>query len=155
MATSLAAVAIYLASVMPTLKLALCFIASVTVCTVAVKYNKVTALFVWLASSAVALIIAADKSIASSYLLFFGSYPVIKAGIENGKSIVSEWILKIAVFFAYAFAAYGICKLFFPSLLDFKYSLALVFIVAFASLFDVALSLVITEIKRRFSSLLK
>lgn len=154
---ALSVVAVYFASAMPTLKLALCTVASALVCVLVIKYTSKEALIAYLSTSAVVFILAPDKSIATAYFLFFGNYPVVKAKIENGKSIFVEWIIKIVLFSVYAVVAYSGCLMFFPSLLQFKHSLIVVFIgfLVFASIYDIALSLVITEIKRRFSSLLR
>lgn len=150
-------VLLYVACVIPTLKLTLCAVSSALICIVMVKYGARGSAAVYLACSAVTFIIAADKAVALGYFLFFGNYPIIKAFIERRENIVTEWIIKILVFAIYAVGAYAAATIFFPSVLTFEYSLWLTFaaVIAVAAVYDMALSMIISEITRRFSNLLK
>ena len=150
-------VLLYIASVVPTLKLTLCAVSSALVCVVMIKYGAKGSFAVYMACSLVAFVVAADKTVAAGYFLFFGNYPIIKAFIEKKGNMVAEWIVKILVFAVYAFGAYAVAMIFFPSMLTFKYSLGFTFaaVIAVAAVYDVALSMIISEITRRFSNLLR
>ncbi len=150
---ALSAVMLYMASILPTLRLAVCFIASAVICITMIKYGAREAVAVYLAVSAVSLIIMPDKLIPFGYILFFGNYPIVKAFLERVNKVKAEWGLKIIVFVIYALAAYAGMKLFFSGAVNVPFSEWLIIIgaVGVACIYDVALSLFISEFNRRFS----
>ncbi len=154
--TAISAVVLYMASIVPTGRLVLCAVASVTVCVLMIKFGIKGALLLYAAVSAIAFVLLPDKTIFFGYLLFFGNYPIVKALIEKKNSLVFEWVLKILLFCLYAIVAYLGINLFFPSLAQIEYSLWLVLVatVAVAAVYDVALSLLISELIRRFAKIL-
>ena len=151
---ALSVVVLYAASVIPTLKLTVCLVASAIICIAMMKYGINAAVVIYLASSVVSLIIVPNKTVAFAYILFFGNYPIIKAFIENIHNIKIEWIMKIILFFAYAILAFLIASIFLS--VSFPYSKAIAFgvLVVMAAIYDVALSFFITEISKRFSKIL-
>lgn len=153
---ALSVVVLYLASILPTLKLTVCLVASAIICIVMMKYGVRGSMVVYLAASVVALIISPDKTVAVGYLLFFGNYPIIKAFIENIDNLKMEWIIKIVLFVVYTAAAFAAMTIFFSGVINFPYSKIFIFVAAVvaAVIYDVALSLFISEISRRFSKLL-
>ncbi len=153
---ALSVVVLYIASVLPTLKLAVCMIASAIVCITMIKYGARGAVVLYLATSVVSLIISPDKTVAFGYLLFFGNYPIIKAFVENMHNLKAEWIVKIILFIAYVTLTFLMIILFFSNAFVFPYSKIFIFAVAIvaAIIYDIALSLFISEISKRFSKLL-
>ncbi len=150
---ALSVVILYIASMLPTLRLAVCAVASAVICIVMIKQGTKSALGVYAAASAVSLIIAPDKAVALGYLIFLGNYPVVKAFIERLNNLKIEWLIKLVLFCIYAAAAFAIMKIFFPGAVAFPYSEWIIFAaaVAAAAVYDVALSMFITELNRRFS----
>lgn len=155
--SAVSVVVLYLASVLPTGRLVMCAVASAAVCMMMIKFGYKGALMMYAAVSVISFIILPDKTIFFGYALFFGNYPVVKALIEQKNNIVAEWILKLAAFCIYGLLAYGGMRLFFGQTLVFEYALWIMFagMLAVASVFDVALSLLISEINRRFDKILK
>lgn len=149
---ALSVVVLYVASVLPTLKLAVCMVASAIVCITMIKYGAKGAVVLYLATSVVSLIISPDKTVTFGYLLFFGNYPIIKAFVENMHNIKAEWIVKIILFVAYVAIAFLMIMVFFSNAFVFPYSKIFVFTVAVvaAVIYDIALSLFISEISKRF-----
>ena len=154
--TALSVVLLYLASVLPSAKIAVCAVASAVVCLMMVKSGLRGSLSVYFAVSLVSLVMLPDKTVAAAYLLLFGIYPVIKSFIERRNHLVAEWILKIIMFCIYFAIVYFGASLVFSQLADTEYSAWVLFIgvVAVLTVYDVALSLLITELGRRFSGLL-
>ena len=154
--SALSVVIMYMASVLPTGKLALCAVASGVMCLVVVKNGIGNALSVYAVVSVISIILLPDKSIAIGYILFLGNYPVLKALIEKQRKLAKEWLIKITLFIVYAVVLYFGAVFFVPSFVDFEYSLPVVLcaVLLIASVYDVALSLLVTELVRRFSRIL-
>jgi len=152
---ALSIVILYLASVLPSGKTAVCAVASAVVCLSMIKFGVKGALWTYLTVSVISLILLPEKSISLGYILFFGNYPIAKAFIEKRNNLTAEWILKIILFLVYWAVACVFARMFFPELIEIGYSmwLVLAIAVAAASVYDVALSLVVTEINRRFPKL--
>lgn len=145
-----------MAGVVPTGRLVLYAVASATVCLIMIKFGIKGAVLLYTAVSVISFAMLPDKTIFFWYVLFFGNYPVVKALIEKKNNLILEWILKISLFCVYVLVAYLGINLFFLGLADFKYSLWLVFgaAISVASVYDIALSLLISELVRRFSKIL-
>lgn len=150
---ALSAVVLYIASVLPTLKLAVCLIASAIICLAMIKYGAGSALTIYLTTSAIVLIISPDKAVAFGYVLFFGNYPIIKAFIERLNNLTAEWIVKTILFVMYVVAAFAGMNIIFSGSITFPYSKWIIFACAVvaAVVYDIALSIFISEISRRFS----
>ena len=149
-------VIMYIASVMPAGKLALCAVASGIVCMTVVKSGVKNAVYLYAVVSVLSLLLLPDKTIAMGYLIFLGNYPILKGLIEKRNRLSTEWILKIIVFSIYAVALYMGVTFIFPDTIEFGYSLPVVAVgfLIVASVYDVALSLLITELVRKFSKIL-
>lgn len=149
-------VIMYIASVMPTGKLALCAVASGIVCMTVVKGGVKNAVYLYAIVSVLSLMLLPDKAIALGYLIFLGNYPILKGLIEKRGKLSSEWILKVIVFSVYAVALYLGLTFVLPTIHELEYSLPVVAVgfLIVASVYDVALSLLITELVRRFSKIL-
>ena len=149
--TAMSVVVLYLSSVLPTLKLTACVISSVIVCITMLKSGSLTAILVYAASAVVSLMISPDKTIALSYALVFGNYPILKAFIERKNNLFVEWIVKIILFAVYAYAVSMLSELLFSQAI--VWYVVFVLVLVGGILYDFALSILITEIKRRFSKI--
>ncbi len=121
--TAVSFVLLYLASVMPTGKLALTAIAGLMTALGVIESGLAGGFLVWAAAGALSLIALPSKDSAILFALFFGIYPAIKSLIERLGTLWLEWVLKLAFFigmltvytlaFREFFAAYavGIFKL--------------------------------------------
>lgn len=75
-----------------------------------IEINKKYALFSYIVSSVLVLLIAEPET-KVLFVLLFGYYPIIKAVIEKLKKPVCEWLIKIAVFNISVLLCYAILKL--------------------------------------------
>lgn len=96
--TAVSFVLLYLASVIPSGKLALTAIAGLTTALGVIESGLTGGFLVWAAAGAVSLILIPSKDSAILYTVFFGIYPVVKSLIERLGKIWLEWILKLAFF---------------------------------------------------------
>lgn len=55
-------------------------------------------LLCWAAASVLGLLLLPDKGVALMYLFFMGLYPVVKSRLEQMKSRVTEWAVKLIFF---------------------------------------------------------
>lgn len=150
--TAMSVVVLYLSSVLPTLKLTACVISSVIVCIAMLKSGYLTATLVCVASAVVSLMISPDKTIALSYALVFGNYPILKAFIEMKNNLSLEWVLKVILFAVYACAVSMLSNLLFSKTI--VWYVVFVIVIAGGVFYDFAISIIITEVKRRFSKIL-
>ena len=155
-ATAFSVAVLYMASVLPTLKLALCAITSVIICICAIKYNLSGALMVYAATSAVSVLILPNKMIALAYFVVFGNYPIVKSIVEQKNiSLAKERILKVILYLIYAtLLIFGINLLFSDIIMPYSYGVMYVVVVVCAIVYDIGISVVLSEISRRFSKFL-
>ena len=154
--TAVSVVLLYIASVMPTARLALCAVVSAMVCLVMIKSGTKGALALYVAVTLLSAIILPDKGIAVAYGVVFGIYPVIKAFIEKRNNLLLEWIYKIVLFVLYsALVIFGVGYIL-PDLINTELAKPILYIgvIAVLIVYDIALSLIITEANRRFAKIL-
>ncbi len=154
--TAVSVVLLYVASVVPTARLALCAVVSAMVCLVVIKSGIKGALSLYVAVTALSAIILPDKAIAVAYGMVFGIYPVIKAFIEKRNNLLLEWICKIVLFVLYsALVIFGIGYIL-PGLINTELAKPILYVgvVIVLSVYDIALSLIITEANIRFVKIL-
>lgn len=153
--TALTVAILYLASVMPTLRLTACAVSSAIICVMMIKYGTKSSLLVYLAASVVSFVLLPNKMLFVGYALFFGNYPIIKAYIERIGNIAFEWVVKLILFGVYSVIAYGVVTAFFSNVvLPYSNSVLLAVVIVIAAIYDIALSLFVSEIRRRFLKLL-
>ena len=154
--TAISVVLLYIASVVPTARLALCAVASATVCLVMIKSGVKGAFTLYFAVTVLSAIILPDKAIAIAYGGVFGIYPIIKALIEKRHNLYVEWLFKLIVFIIYSALFFVVSSYFLPGLINAKLSapIILIGVIAVLVVYDIALSLIITEAVRRFSKIL-
>ncbi len=98
MSAAITLVLLYLASVMPSGRLAMTVCASLPAVAAVVESGIGGGLAVFAGSALLALILSPDKTAVLMFVLFFGWYPVIKSLIERLRRPVFEWIVKFLVF---------------------------------------------------------
>ena len=96
--SALAVVILYFASVWPTGQPGLAAAASMFVAAMVIESGPVPGVFVFVVSSALAMLLLPNRSAAILYISFFGFYPIVKSFIERLRGTVLQWALKLAVF---------------------------------------------------------
>jgi hypothetical protein len=102
--TALSVVFLYLANLIPTIRLGFAAAASLFAVAAVIETGLVSAVFVFVGSSVLGALLLPDKTPIILYVLFFGYYPIIKSLAERIRRVILNWILKVAVFEA-AFSA--------------------------------------------------
>ena len=143
---------LYLASVLPTGRLALLAAASLCVGLAVMELRLSGAALLYAAVSVLGLLLLPDKTIAAWYVVFFGNYPIVKQWIERIHNLLPEWVCKGICYTAYAGALYGAYHLLLGGIPAMPYALWIVVLLGAAAfvLYDLAFSLLITELLRRF-----
>ena len=96
--SALSVIFLYIASVWPTGRFGLTAFSSLFVAAAVCDAGIIPAVYVFIVSSALGIILLPDKSAPLLFILFFGYYPVVKYLIERIKNIALQWGLKILVF---------------------------------------------------------
>lgn len=96
--TALSVALLYMSSILPTGRLAVCALSAVLPAIAALLYGTKWAVLVYIASSLLSLLILPSKVMAIIYALMLGHYTVVKALIERLQSPVAVWALKLMVF---------------------------------------------------------
>lgn len=94
--TAVGVVILYLGCFFQTIDLSVCAIASLVIVMATIELGMKTAFAIYVATSALSLMLLPAKYIAAMYAVFVGCYPLLKNLFERLPKIVS-WILKIAV----------------------------------------------------------
>lgn len=147
-----AVVALYLASVVPTMTIALTAIAGVLLVFDIVRYGRVFSFGVYSVTCILAFLLLPSKIPAVWFALLFGIYPILKHIFEGCRSRGVEWLLKVLYVMAalsiMLFALRAVLPL--PAFVTEHVVLVYpVFLVAFF-LYDVAFTRLIGELIRRF-----
>ena len=100
MLTALSVLLLYLASMLPSAKLAVTAVAGLLPAAAVLLCGYGWSALVWVATSVLALLLLPEKGPALGYALVLGPYPICKALIERLDRLVLEWILKLALFYA-------------------------------------------------------
>jgi hypothetical protein len=96
MMAAVSVVMIYIAGVVPTMKLSLVAIAGVAAALTVAQSGPVYGLMTYGASAILALLLAPAS--AWMYVVFFGWYPAVKCWVERIDRRWVEWVLKFAAF---------------------------------------------------------
>ena len=145
-------VALYLASVVPTMTIALTAIAGVLLVFDIVRYGRVFSFGVYAVTCILAFLLLPSKIPAVWFALLFGIYPILKHIFEGCRSRGVEWLLKvlyvIVVLSIMLFALKVVLPL--PAIVTEHIVLVYpIFLVAFF-IYDIAFSRLIGELIRRF-----
>jgi hypothetical protein len=96
--TALAATALFLENIIPTGKLGFYvfagFILSVVIMECGLSFGWIS----YTAVSGIALLLVPEKTAIVPYILFFGSYSLVKSHIERLNRLIPEWVLKFLFF---------------------------------------------------------
>lgn len=85
-----------LASVFPTMSLAITAVAGIVSAIALIQVGYKYALLVYIASSILVLLLAPNKECAVYYTVFFGHYPMLKIFTERVGKRFFAWVIKIA-----------------------------------------------------------
>ncbi len=96
--TALSVVFLYLANLIPTVRLGFAAAASLFAIAAVIETGLVAAAFVFVGSSILGALLLPDKTAVLIYVLFFGYYPIIKSLAERIRPVILNWVIKIAVF---------------------------------------------------------
>ncbi|MFZ2537362.1 MAG: hypothetical protein WAX04_00455 [Oscillospiraceae bacterium] len=88
----------FLTGIFPFADYALPAISGIMLIALVIEINKKTAYVAYIAVGILSLLIAPIKESAILFVFFFGYYPILKSSIEQIKSRVVEWIVKIGMF---------------------------------------------------------
>lgn len=95
---AVAMVLLYAASIMPTGQLGLSAAAGVLLFFAVARGGVGLGVMIWVAVSALSLLLLPIKDAALLFALFFGHYPVVKSLAERGRNRALEWTFKLLVF---------------------------------------------------------
>lgn len=109
MTAALVSVIMLASNLIPIGQYALPAIAGVIIFTMSFVTGSRWGIYSFAAASLLSFIICADKETALSFALFFGYYPLIKAGLERIKLKPLSILCKFIVFNIAVFAVYFIC----------------------------------------------
>lgn len=109
--TALCVVLIYLATYIPTGKLGLYALASVTIAIAVIELDVKLGAVVYAASTILIFLLTGSMNTLLLFTLFFGSYPLLKYYIEKQRSAGLEMLLKFGVFNLLATVGFFIFKL--------------------------------------------
>lgn len=96
--TGLAAVLIYISTLMPTGKFTLYFLSSLPVAFTIIEFGSGAGILVYFAACILTALITGNILGIVPFALFFGHYPVFKYFIEKGRGAAAEICLKLAIF---------------------------------------------------------
>jgi hypothetical protein len=143
--TAINIILLYLASIVPTAKITLFTLVSISVAIMIIEFKVREAIITYLSTSIIGLLIVPSKSIMILYVAFFGYYGIIKYYIERINNVLIEWVLKI-IFFNIVFSiVFKIVKELLFGDITLKYSILFVLFAAEVGFiaFDYAFSLVV------------
>lgn len=96
--SALSVVLLYVMSVMPTMKIAICAVVSVATAVTVIRCGKKAGAVQYVVSAVLALLLIPEKGIAAVYAIFIGHYAVCKSVIEGLNRLWLEWVLKLILF---------------------------------------------------------
>jgi len=96
--SALASVILYLSSIWPTGQIGFAAAASLFVAAAVIEAGALYGLYVYLVSSALALLLIPNRSPLYLYISFFGYYPILKSLTERLRSVPLQWAVKLLVF---------------------------------------------------------
>ncbi|HHW48039.1 MAG TPA: hypothetical protein GXX14_05405 [Clostridiaceae bacterium] len=125
---SLAVVAVFLATVMPTNRLSFFALSSFFVSVVIIEYGIKNGWAFYISTSLLALIVVPNKVEVIPYAIFFGIYGIVKSYIERLGRVMLEYVLKYVYFNACLACIVFVVREFFLETVDLRFSWWLVII---------------------------
>lgn len=160
MLTALGVVLLAAGSIFQTLDLTMAALASLCVVFAMIELGGREALFIYLATSLLAILIVPQKLIAAEYALFAGLYPLIKSFAERLRTVLS-WGVKLLFANLSLTVIILVSKLLFSLPVEGGWLIALTYLLVNVTIivFDIALTRLIsfyyTRLQSRFASLFK
>ena len=146
--SALSLIFLYVLTVIPTLRIALCAVILVTAALTVVRCGKKAGIAQYAVTTVLAFILLPDKLFVGFYALFLGHYAVCKSLIEGLNKLWLEWILKLVLINVCMLIAAVLLKLFldfvFPGMLLAWFAGNVVFII-----WDIALTVLIDFFVKR------
>lgn len=96
--TALGVVILSLSSVVESLDLSLCALASAIIALSYIELGSFWPWLTWLATGLLAALLLPDKFCAVAYLMFCGVYPIFKGAFERLNHPVVRWVVKLSFF---------------------------------------------------------
>jgi hypothetical protein len=96
--TALSVAILYFASIWPTGQLGFAAAASLFVAAAVIEIGLGPGLYVYIAGSALCMLLLPNRAAPLLFVSFFGYYPVVKSVIERIRGAVVQWALKLIVF---------------------------------------------------------
>jgi hypothetical protein len=106
--TAFTVLALYFESIIPTGRAGFLVLTSFLLCAVYLESGMKWLMAAYAASSALSLLLVADKLGLLPFLLLFGIYPALKNLVERLRSVWLEWLLKLAGFNILLMAGYAV-----------------------------------------------
>lgn len=138
--TALSVAVLFLSSVLPSGKLAVCAVSALLPAVAMILYDTKWAVLVYSATSIISMLILPTRAVALIYTLILGYYTITKSLIERLEKPVLEWFIKIIVFNIGVLALYLIYVYVFKSELLYALWLLLLGANAIFILYDIALT---------------
>jgi hypothetical protein len=136
--TGLAAVLIYISTLLPTGKLTLYLLSSLPVAFTIIEFGSGAGILVYFAACILSALITGNIMGIVPFALFFGHYPVFKYFIEKGRGAAAEVCLKLAVFNLSLFLWYILFRGLFMEALPVQYFSNNILIIALAVVLQAA-----------------
>ncbi|WMJ23583.1 hypothetical protein RBG61_02600 [Paludicola sp. MB14-C6] len=95
---ALSLVSMFLSGIFPFAEYTCPALAGIFLIALVIDFNKKTALIAYGAVSILSLLIMPNKEASILFVAFLGYYPILKSILEQCKSRVVEWILKVGIF---------------------------------------------------------
>lgn len=105
---ALSLVVMFLSTVFPMAEYTCPALAGIFLIALVLDFNKKTALLAYAAISLLSVFMLPNKEAAIIFVAFLGYYPILKSCLEQTKSRILEWILKISIFNVSIFISYFI-----------------------------------------------
>lgn len=105
--TALSLIALSLSGIFPYAEYTCPALSGILLISIVIEINKRTALLAYFAVSLLGFFIVPNKEAVLLFIALLGYYPIIKSRLEQVKSVITEWILKIVLFNSAAVIAYA------------------------------------------------
>lgn len=105
--SALSLIALALSGIFPYAEYTCPALAGILLISIVIEVNKRTALLAYFAVSILGFFIVPNKEAVLLFIAILGYYPIIKSRLEQIKSVVAEWVLKIVLFNVAAMVAYA------------------------------------------------
>lgn len=96
--SALSLVVMLLSAVFPFAEYTCPALAGILLIALVLEFNKRTAFLAFVAIGVLALFIVPNKEAVALFIGFLGYYPILKSKLEQPKSRVLEWVLKVGIF---------------------------------------------------------